>query len=483
MLTQDAPKNLEFNCRFGDPETQVLMPLLETDLVDILLASTEGRLNELSINWHKASAVTVVLASGGYPESYEIDKLISGLDKSSTGVKVFHAGTKLKNEQILSSGGRVLNVTALEDTLERAVHNAYQHIPHLSFDKLHYRHDIAAKAFKKSAYERSGVSIDRGNLAVKLMKDAVTSTHHDKVLAGVGAFGGLFALEDLPQQPVLVASTDGVGTKVKLACELGSYRSLGHDIVNHCLNDIACSGGGLKPLFFLDYVASSKLNAEVVAEIVIGMTGACKAAGCALLGGETAEMPGVYAEGSLDIVGTIVGLIDKGQIYPKASLKAGDKLLALPSDSPHTSGYSLIRQIIREAKLDLAQDLAGQTLAAALLKPHRSYLAELGLLEQASINIQALAHITGGGIVENLPRIFPDGLTAVIKKDSWQIPPLYQLLQEKGQVSEQEMYRVFNMGVGIIIVIPQEQLAKAQSLLPESFCIGEVISGNGLLWR
>ena len=337
-------------------------------------------------------------------------------------------------------------------------------------------------------YEQSGVSIDNGQKAVDLMKEAVTSTHGPQVLAGIGAFSGLFNLAELVGPllaPVLVASTDGVGTKVKLAAALGQYEGIGHDIVNHCLNDILCAGEGVKPLFFLDYVASSKLEPAMVAQIVKGIAAACRETGCALLGGETAEMPGVYQPAEFDLVGAIVGLVDRANIYPRPTLKVGDILLGLPSSGPHTNGYSLIRSIFAGISMETEFNGIGP-LGQALLAPHRPYLRPLARLQRAGIAVQALAHITGGGLTENIPRALHglDGLSVRIDQASWPVPPLFQLIQAQGGVSQMEMLRVFNMGVGMVAIIPKAQAGTALAALArEGWLIGEVIRGEEIEWR
>ncbi len=333
-------------------------------------------------------------------------------------------------------------------------------------------------------YAQAGVSIDAGQEAVNLMKEAVTSTHGAAVLAGVGAFGGLFSLKNQFSgltEPTLVASTDGVGTKIKLAAALGRYDTIGHDIVNHCLNDISCAGEGVRPLFFLDYVASSKIDPRMVAQVVTGMAVACRHIGCALLGGETAEMPGVYQAAEFDVVGTMVGLLDATRLYPRPSLKVGDVLIGLPSSGPHTNGYSLIRTIF--AQTDWNTEFAGiGRLGEALLTPHRPYQTPLMRLQKENIPIQALAHITGGGLVENVPRVLHQGLTVRIKRASWPIPPLFQLIQAQGGVSDMEMLRVFNMGVGLVIIVDSSLAQTALTTLGEGWIIGEVIAGQEMAW-
>ena len=333
-------------------------------------------------------------------------------------------------------------------------------------------------------YEQAGVSIDAGQKAVDLMKTAVTATHGPNVLAGIGAFGGLFSLAGVTDglaQPALVASTDGVGTKVKLAAAAGRYQGIGQDIVNHCLNDIACAGEGVRPLLFLDYIASSKLSPEMVAEVVGGIAGACRAVGCALLGGETAEMPGVYQANEFDLVGTIIGVADAARVFPRPTLAAGDVLLGLPSSGPHTNGYSLIRAIFADTPLDTEFPGVGR-LADALLMPHRCYVTELARLRAAGVAVQGVAHITGGGLVENIPRALPAGLSVRLNPADWPVPPLFQLIQQKGGVSEAEMRRVFNVGLGMVVIVKPEQADLALAELGEGWRIGQVIAGDTMEW-
>ncbi len=327
------------------------------------------------------------------------------------------------------------------------------------------------------SYASSGVDIDAGNRAVALMRQAVRSTYDDRVLAGIGAFGGLFDASMLKamNHPVLVASTDGVGTKVKLAAQNRRFQSIGADMVNHCIDDILVQGA--RPLFFLDYLASSRLEPEVMAEIVEGMSAACRQAQCALLGGETAEMPTVYAPGAFDVAGTIVGLVERDAVMPRTGqLCAGDLLIGLSSSGPHTNGYSLIRKIFEDVALDSVFPELGIPLGDALLVPHRSYLA---VLQAALPHLKALAHLTGGGFIENIPRVLPDHLGALIHLDRWQVPPLFQLIQKRGNVSRDEMYRVFNMGIGMVAIVAAEEAALLQSLIAEpTWVIGELVSGE-----
>jgi phosphoribosylformylglycinamidine cyclo-ligase/phosphoribosylamine--glycine ligase/phosphoribosylformylglycinamidine cyclo-ligase len=321
----------------------------------------------------------------------------------------------------------------------------------------------------ESQYTASGVNIDAGNRAVELMKDAVRSTHTDSVLAGIGSFGGLFDASALKQMdhPVLVASTDGVGTKVKLAASYGRFRGIGHDIVNHCINDILVQGA--KPLFFMDYFATSKLNPEQTAEVVRGIAEACRDADMALLGGETAEMPGVYQPNEFDVAGTIVGVLEREQILPRSTLQEGDMLIGFGSSGPHTNGYSLIRKIFADTDLD-------DSLANILLAPHRSYF---NVLFPHLSNVKALVHLTGGGFIENIPRVLPENLSAWIHLNSWHVPDFWKLIQQKGSISTEEMYRVFNMGIGMIAIVGESQVANFQASISEpTFMIGELVKGE-----
>ncbi len=327
---------------------------------------------------------------------------------------------------------------------------------------------------KSNAYARAGVDIDAGNLATQLIKTAVQSTFGPEVLSDVGSFGGLYRLlaAQPMTDPVLVASTDGAGTKTKVAARLGRWDTIGHDIVNHCINDILVQGA--RPLFFLDYVASARIEPPQIAAIVGGMAAACRAAGCALLGGETAEMPGIYQEGAVDLVGTIVGLVDRAAILDGQRIQSGDAILGLPSSGLHTNGYTLARQALDA--LDWSQPAPGMAgpLGDLLLAPHRSYLPQIQALQAAGIDIHGLAHITGGGLIDNPPRIFPPGLGVRLWPGSWPIPPIFDLIQRLGDVSDAEMYRVFNMGLGMLVVLPAEAVEKAQSTIAESYLVGEI---------
>jgi phosphoribosylformylglycinamidine cyclo-ligase len=302
-----------------------------------------------------------------------------------------------------------------------------------------------------TSYRDAGVDIDAGNRTVALLADAVKATNTPAVLSEVGAFGGLFAADGLGPGKVLVASTDGVGTKVELAARHGRWRGVGADLVNHCVDDILVQGA--RPLFFLDYIATASLVPEIVAEIVTGMAEACQAVGCALLGGETAEMPGVYVPGAVDIAGTIVGVAERDALWPRTDdLRAGDLLVGLPSRSPHTNGYSLIRLLLEEHD-------ASAEMIDWLLTPHQPYLSAIDDLQAADIEPLALAHITGGGLFENVPRVLPEGLGAEFALGSWEVPAHFRTLVEWGGLPDAEAFRVWNMGLGMVVVVPADRRA------------------------
>lgn len=332
----------------------------------------------------------------------------------------------------------------------------------------------------QSAYAQAGVDIDAGHKATSLMKQAVQATYGAEVLTGIGAFGGLFDVSALKEMesPVLVASTDGVGTKTKVAAKLNRWDTIGHDIVNHCINDILVQGA--KPLFFLDYVASSRLQPEQIATIVRGVAAACVDNGCALLGGETAEMPGVYQDGEVDLVGTVVGVVDRPKIIDGTRIQPDDLILALPANSPHTNGYTLLRSVLAHFDWHEHSERLGTTIGEAVLAPHRSYLNEVHALLEAGIDIRGLAHITGGGLVDNLPRILPTGLGALIERGTWDVLPIFELIQEAGGIDSAEMFRVFNMGLGMLIIIPADQLNRAQAILPELSHVGRIETTEGV---
>jgi phosphoribosylformylglycinamidine cyclo-ligase len=333
-------------------------------------------------------------------------------------------------------------------------------------------------------YKASGVDIDAGNEAVRRIRSLARGTFTSGVLSDIGSFGGLFRLDcDRYQEPVLVSSADGVGTKLKVAFMTGRHGTVGADLVNHCVNDILVQGA--EPLFFLDYLATGRLDPAVAEEVVGGIAGACRENGCALLGGETAEMPGFYADGEYDIAGFIVGIVERSGVIDGRSIVPGDVLIGLPSAGLHTNGYSLARRVLFETTgwtADTVVPELGATVGDALLAPHRSYLPVVRPLLSRQ-TLKGLAHITGGGITENLPRVLPEGCRAEIDLRAWSVPALFQLLQERGQIPRDEMFRAFNMGIGLVLVCAPSETEPIINTLarngePHAVRIGFVVSGS-----
>jgi phosphoribosylformylglycinamidine cyclo-ligase len=311
-------------------------------------------------------------------------------------------------------------------------------------------------------YRDAGVDIDAGDALIDRIKPFAKKTLRPEVLAGIGGFGALCAIPQKYREPVLVSGTDGVGTKLKLAFELNRHDTIGIDLVAMSVNDILVQGA--EPLFFLDYFACGKLDVATAAQVVKGIAAGCELAGCALIGGETAEMPGMYPAGEYDLAGFAVGVVEKSKIIDGAAIAPGDVVLGLASSGAHSNGYSLIRRILAHSKADLSQTFDGATLADRLLAPTRIYVKSV-LQLMAQIPVKGLAHITGGGLVENVPRILPETLTAIIERGTWHRPALFDWLQQQGNVDEAEMLRVFNCGIGMVIVVAREHAAQATQVL------------------
>jgi phosphoribosylformylglycinamidine cyclo-ligase len=313
------------------------------------------------------------------------------------------------------------------------------------------------------SYAAAGVDIEAYERALERVKPLIAATHGKNVAVGVGPFAGLYAL---PGGGHLAASADGVGTKIKIAIAAGSHRGIGVDIVNHCVNDIATARA--RPLFFLDYFATGRLDPEVFTQLIEGMTEACGVAGCALLGGETAEMPGVYALGDYDLAGFIIGLVEAGRIPDPAQIKAGDLLVGLPSSGLHTNGFSLVRKVFEDVALTRVFPELGRPLGEVLLEPHTSYLEDLGRMPW-----KGAAHITGGGLLGNIPRCLPDGLGARLNRDAWKVQPIFELVRKRGRIADDEMYGTFNMGLGMIVVLDPGQVPSG------TLVVGEVVRHSG----
>ena len=330
-------------------------------------------------------------------------------------------------------------------------------------------------------YKSAGVDIEAGNALVERIKPIAARTRTAGVMAGLGGFGSMFELPlDRYREPILVSGTDGVGTKLKLANELAIHDTIGIDLVAMCVNDIIVQGA--EPLFFLDYFATGKLDIDTAAAVIDGIGKGCELAGAALVGGETAEMPGMYADGEYDLAGFCVGIVEKSKVLDGSKVKVGDKLIGIASSGPHSNGYSLIRKIISHSQSALSDSFNGKTLGAALLEPTRIYVKSLlALLDQ--VPVHALAHITGGGLTENLPRVLPTGTSAAIDLTAWEFPEIFQWLQEKGKVSLPDMLTTFNCGIGMIVCVAAEDrqatLETLSRLGETAFVIGELVASEG----
>ncbi|KAG0228388.1 Bifunctional purine biosynthetic protein ade1 [Actinomortierella wolfii] len=493
MLTSTGPKVLEYNVRFGDPETEVVLPLLSdnTDLAEIMVACTEGRLDAVTVGIKPGFAATVVVASGGYPGKYPTGKPIT-LKPTPEDVMVFHAGTTLKDGQLATSGGRVLAATGVAKDLRTAVDRAYAGVQTIEFEGMFFRKDIAHRAFKYLAeqsatanqmtYAQSGVSIDAGNLLVQKIKPLVKATRRVGADSDIGGFGGLFDLKAAGfSDPILVSATDGVGTKLKLAHQTGIHDSIGIDCVAMNVNDLIVQGA--ESLFFLDYYACGKLEVDVAKDVVKGVADGCLLAGCALVGGETSEMPGVYAVGDYDLAGFAVGAVERNKVLPRMdSIKAGDILLGLTSSGPHSNGYSLIRKIVERSSYELHSPCPwdkSRTLGHALLTPTRIYVKQLLPAVRKDL-IKAMAHITGGGFIDNIPRVLPAHLGVEVDAAAWPFPDVFKWIMATGNVPHREMARTFNCGIGMVLVVSPEHVDEVTRLCQEQnevvYQIGRLLS-------
>ncbi|NWI54495.1 PUR2 protein, partial [Calyptomena viridis] len=488
MLTKEGPKVLEFNCRFGDPECQVILPLLKSDLYEVIQAVLNQRLCSSLPAWlEDSAAVTVVMASQGYPGPYPKGLEITGLSQAQQlGLQVFHAGTALRDGTVVTSGGRVLAVTATGGDLPAALQAATAGVASIHFQGATYRKDIASRALaflrqsRGLTYKNSGVDIAAGNTLVQKIKPLAAATSRPGCNAELGGFAGLFDLKAAGyRDPILVSGTDGVGTKLKIAQECHKHDTIGQDLVAMCVNDILAQGA--EPLFFLDYFACGKLDVEVAQGVIAGIADACSQAGCALLGGETAEMPGMYPPGEYDLAGFAVGAVERGHVLPQLGrIRAGDVLLGVASSGIHSNGFSLVRKIVEKSSLDFSSPVGAagdQTLGELLLTPTKVYSRTL-LPVLRSGHVKACAHITGGGLLENIPRVLPDSLGVVLDALTWKIPEIFCWLHKEGNLSEEEMSRTFNCGIGAVLVVQEEV---AQQVLQDlqrhetAWLIGKVV--------
>ncbi|KAF7560331.1 hypothetical protein G7046_g3828 [Stylonectria norvegica] len=497
MITKDGPKVLEYNVRFGDPETQTVLPLLsaDTDLAEIMLACANGYLDNCKLTVENKYSATVVLASGGYPGPYSKNKPII-VQEPPAGCTVFHAGTKIDGTEFKSSGGRVIAINAVGDTLRAAVDTAYAALDSkvIAFDGMFYRKDIAHRAFRDTdmdkpdetamTYAGAGVDIQAGNDFVEKIKKAVASTKRAGADAEIGGFGGEVDLSQCgyPGAPIIVGAIDGVGTKLMIAQVMKRHDTVGIDLVAMNVNDLVVQGA--TPLMFLDYYGCSKLDLSQAADFVQGVADGCRQAGCALVGGETAEMPGMYQEDDYDAAGCAVGTVTSEAKLPrKEAMVAGDVLLGLGSAGVHSNGFSLVRRIVQSAGLAYTAAAPwdqSKTIGESLLTPTRIYVKSLlPVLE----HVKGLAHITGGGLIENVPRMIPDSLAAEIEYGSWEIPPVFKWLKVAGNVAPVEMCRTFNSGIGMVIAVEAskaEAVAQALSTSETVYKIGRLVDrGQG----
>ncbi|XP_063954350.1 trifunctional purine biosynthetic protein adenosine-3-like [Lytechinus pictus] len=496
MITKDGPSVLEFNCRFGDPETQVVLPLLKSDLYATMKACVTGDLPKAKPSFHDdRCCVAIVQASGGYPASYKKGYEISGLDEiaSQPDMMVIHAGTAVKDGKVVTSGGRVLAVVASARDLVTAAAMANKGAKTVKFEGSFHRTDIAKRACdfltgNRSSgltYSGSGVDITAGNSLVQAIKPLAKATARPGCDAALGGFGGLFDVRAAGyKDPILVSGTDGVGTKLKIAQACNLHQTIGQDLVAMCVNDILAHGA--ESLFFLDYFSCGKLEVGVARDVVGGVAKGCKMAGCALLGGETAEMPGMYAPNEYDLAGFAVGAVERGHMLPRVDeIQAGDVILGVASSGIHSNGYSLVRRLVEQEGLDFKDPCPfrdGTTLGEALLTPTRIYSKTL-LPAIRSGCVKAFAHITGGGLLENIPRIMPGSMAVQLDASKWEIPSVFGWISHHGGVEEMEMARTFNCGVGGVLVVRSEDEGAVLEMVRQSgetaWKIGQVMPKCG----
>ncbi|RWA12878.1 hypothetical protein EKO27_g2208 [Xylaria grammica] len=467
MITSSGPKVLEYNVRFGDPETQTILPLLsdDTDLAKIMLACSKGHLDSVSIKVKNEFSTTVVVAAGGYPESYVKGDEIT-VQTPPSGVYIFHAGTKLADGKLQTAGGRVIAASATaSESLRAAVDKAYEGVKHIQFKDMYYRKDIAHRALKPTSdtrealtYAQAGVSIDAGNKLVERIRTAVRSTARPGADAEIGGFGGEVDLSKAgfsSDAPIIVGAIDGVGTKLMIAQATSNHSTVGIDLVAMNVNDLVVQGA--EPLMFLDYFGCSKLNGEVAAQFVESVSAGCREARCALVGGETAEMPGMYNADDYDAAGAAIGAMRPGNRLPRLDvMQPGDVLLGMASSGVHSNGFSLVRRILTRENLAYSApapwvcSTSTTTVGESLLTPTRIYVRSV---LKALPHLKGLAHITGGGLTENVPRTLPAHLAAEIDVRAWDLPAVFKWLKKAGNVQAAEMARTFNTGVGMVAVV------------------------------
>ncbi|KAL8995475.1 MAG: hypothetical protein Q9188_006806, partial [Gyalolechia gomerana] len=487
MVTKAGPKVLEYNVRFGDPETQTLLPLMDGDLAEIMLACTNGYLDTIDVKCKPGSCVTVVAAAGGYPGSYNKGDTIT-IDAEAYGVKdthIFHAGTSLASDVLRTAGGRVISATAVAPDLEAALLKAYNTMSKIHFEGMHYRKDIAHRALSHHSisasnherpevpltYASAGVSIDAGTELVNRIKSLAVSTRQFGTKSSLGGFGGQvdLAAAGYEQSPIISSGVDGVGTKSRLAIRMNKHDTIGIDLVAMVANDILTEGA--QPLWLMDTINLHKLDMEIGVSIVEGVANGCIQANCNLAGGETAELGDIIKENHYILDASCSGALRKGRkpLPWKDDMKKGDVLLGLTSSGPHSNGYSLIQKIIERSELPYFSPAPWEpstSVGLSLLTPTKIYVASLLALFEKDL-VKGAAHITGGGLVENLPRILPKGLRAEVEAKSWDVPEVFRWLKKEGNVEKEEMARVFNMGIGMVLIVAEGHFSEVTEILEE----------------
>ncbi len=543
MATKDGPKTLEYNVRLGDPETQTLLPLMDGDLAEVMVACTEGWLDSVDVGHYPLFSATVVASAAGYPGKQMVTGEVITLDNPPAETHIFHAGTKApttskaqNSEQpslqalygalthghasrdLTTSGGRVIAATSTAGTLEAAVALAYEGMSTIHFNGMHFRKDIAHRALGAGpeakivtngtglTYVSAGVSIAHGNSLVQRIKPLVASTARTGASAEIGGFGGAFdPVEAGYSSPItIIGGMDGVGTKINIAHDMGKHDTIGIDLVAMNANDLVVQGA--EPLTFMDTYTCSKLDVDVAEQVIRGICTGCIIAGCALVGGETAEMQGLLLnEKAYDIVGTTMGAIEMGKkILPdKASMQAGDVLLGMASNGTHSNGYSLIRLIVKQAGLtywDRAPWGNGESVGESLLTPTRIYVKPLLQAVRKDL-IKGMSHITGGGLIENVPRMLPKHLAAEMDAETWPVPKVLKWLKNKGRIEDrvcivwsdrssdenadfrQEFATTFNTGLGMVLLVSQENVGQTMEVLKAEgeilYIVGKVVERQG----
>ncbi|KAJ6221206.1 hypothetical protein RDWZM_007018 [Blomia tropicalis] len=480
IITNDGPKVIEFNCRFGDPETQSVLALLKSDLYDVLQACMLKTIKDVKLEWENKYAVGVVVASGGYPGTVQKNIEINGLDKLDDSLLVFHGGTVFRDGKFYTNGGRILSVVALDDTLEKAASRAIAGAQSIDIEKSFIRNDIGFKSIRrlnmKLDYKSSGVDIDAGNRLVEHIKKYAKRTTRSGVMEQIGGFGALFDLKLTGlKDPILVSGTDGVGTKLKIAIDTGKLDTVGIDLVAMCVNDILVQGA--EPLFFLDYFACSHLEVEHAASVIKGIAEGCELSNAALVGGETAEMPGMYAKDDFDLAGFAVGAVERNLILPrKNEISNGDVIIGLSSSGVHSNGFSLVRKVfdVHSIGYETVAPFDGRTFGEVLLTPTKIYVRSTMPVIKQNL-VKALAHITGGGLTENIPRVLEPAQAVELDATKWPIPSIFTWLKSAGNISDVDMLKTFNCGLGMILVVEPTKVDQVLNVLEANGEKGHII--------